>query len=136
MFFRTTVFLAVSLFPLVFLGPRANAGSGDFVAQVTIRDVAGSTKTNLTKTTARKCDRRRRQIVKELQRTVGIAEIVSSKCGPIGAMIGFFMGMPMGVPYVWMVDTILILNGASHAACEGLAVLTRQTNPNAKCVFS
>ena len=79
----------LALFSGLFWATSAIAGSGDYVAQVTIRDVAGSTKTTLRKTTANRCDRRRRGIVAEMQRAVGIAEIVSSKWGPVGAMVGF-----------------------------------------------
>ncbi len=116
----------------------AHAGdSFTHVAIVTIEDLAGDVKTRLYRTRSEDCARQLRAIIDQYKAAPEVVRVVSANCDPVGNLTGFFRGEPMGVPYVQAgVRDVLILRGASQAACKDLAAYWASQNiQGAKCVL-
>ncbi|HYE34635.1 hypothetical protein [Methylocaldum sp.] len=127
------LFLTILLYPFTLV---QGAESFTHVASVTFEDVAGYRKTRLFKTSAAKCESDLRIVQKQLEAQIGIASIVSAKCGEVSYLAGFFNKQPMGVPYI--VDgkrDVLILPGAPQNVCDNLAQLLQRTSPDAQCIM-
>ena len=113
----------VSVLMVLVLTPHSSAqAASDQVAIVTFEDVASNVKSRLFRTNRSNCQRHLHMMKNQLEAQVGIAKIVSAKCGPIGALGSFFDAEPMGVPYLWSSKReVLVIRGASAEACFGLA---------------
>ncbi|MBV5347409.1 hypothetical protein [Lamprocystis purpurea] len=113
-----------------------NADSLAYVASLTLEDTAGNVKTQLERTTQGNCDRKLKAITRDANAQPGITRIVSSKCGEVTALIGFFERKSMGVPYITIGDnSVLILRGANENVCNNAALLVRQMGNNSACIF-
>ncbi len=116
----------------------AHAGeSFTHVAIVTIEDLAGDVKTRLYRTRSEDCPRQLRVIIDQFEAAPEVVRVVSANCDPVGNLTGFFRGEQMGVPYIQAgARDVLILRGASPAACKGLAAYWASQNiQGAKCVL-
>lgn len=114
----------------------ANAAYLSYVASLTIEDTAGNVKTQLERTTSSNCNKKLKNIISAAKAQAGITRIVSSKCGDISPLIGYFERKSMGVPYVTVGDnSVLILRGANERVCSNLALLMRKNGSNSTCIF-
>lgn len=129
----------VYLLIILYVSPVSilKAASLTYVASLTIEDTAGNIKTQLERTTLNNCKDRLKTIKKAAEKQPGITRIVSSKCGEIAALIGYFERKSMGVPYVIIGEnSVLILRGANERICSNLALLLRKSSGySSSCIF-
>lgn len=113
-----------------------NAVDLSHVASLTVEDTVGNVKTQLERTTSSNCDKKLKSIINAAKARAGIARIVSSKCGDISPLIGYFERKSMDVPYVIVGDnSVLILRGANKRDCNNLALLMKQNDSKSTCIF-
>ena len=113
-----------------------NAAYLSHVASLTIEDTAGNVKTQLERTTSSNCNKKLKSMINAAKAQAGITRIVSSKCGDISPLIGYFERKSMGVPYVTVGDnSVLILRGANERVCSNLALLMRKNGSKSTCIF-
>ena len=113
-----------------------NAAYCSHVASLTVEDTVGNVKTQLERTTSSNCDTKLKSIINAAKAQAGITRIVSSKCGDISPLIGYFERKSMGVPYVIVGDnSVLILRGANKRVCSNQALLMRQNGSKSTCIF-
>jgi len=129
--------MRILLFILLITSSQVLSANMNYVAQVTSKNVDGSERTRLYLTNKNNCQRHLKLIINQSESTVGVTKTYGAKCGNASYLIGFFQGIDMGVPYILSSKgrDVIILNGASHRACLGIANIIRTNGVNdAVCI--